>query len=86
MGNTRAVAPVERPIGPESAAVGDVVGTYLHGLFENRTVREAFVDAVYDSAGRARPDPVRSCERSPCDAAAALVDAGIDVDALFPVG
>jgi len=32
-----------------------VLGTYLHGLFENVAVREAFVDAVYGHAGRQRP-------------------------------
>jgi len=72
MGDTHAVGPVDRPIGPESAAAGDVVGTYLHGLFENRTVREAFVDAVYESADRTRPAR-GSDRRTPHDAAATLV-------------
>ncbi|MFB6282233.1 MAG: cobyric acid synthase [Haloferacaceae archaeon] len=37
------------------AARGSVLGTYLHGLFENRAAREAFVDACYRAAGRERP-------------------------------
>jgi adenosylcobyric acid synthase len=85
MGDTRAVGPVDRPVGPASAAVGSVAGTYLHGLFENRTVREAFVDAVYESAGRTRPtrDPDR---RSPYDAAAALVRNHVDPSSIPPTG
>ncbi|WP_254862706.1 cobyric acid synthase [Halovivax gelatinilyticus] len=43
--------PVETPLEPDSAAVGSVLGTYLHGLFENASVRDAFVDSVYRSAG-----------------------------------
>jgi adenosylcobyric acid synthase len=77
MGDTHASRPVDRPVGPESAAVGNVVGTYLHGLFENRTVREAFVEAVYDAAGRARPER-RDDRETPYDAAAALVRDHVD--------
>jgi len=83
MGDTRALTPVDRPLGPDSAAVETVAGTYLHGLFENPGVREAFVDAVYDAAGRVRPD----CDpdaRTPFDAAAALVRDYVDVDAVLP--
>ncbi|RLM90132.1 cobyric acid synthase [Halobellus sp. Atlit-38R] len=36
------------------AASGNALGTYLHGLFENETAREAFVDAVFESAGVSR--------------------------------
>ena len=37
------------------AADGDVLGCYLHGLFENEGVRDAFVDRVFAAAGRKRP-------------------------------
>ena len=37
------------------AATGSVLGTYLHGLFENDTAREAFVDVVFEHAGVSRP-------------------------------
>jgi adenosylcobyric acid synthase len=83
MGESRALCAVDRPVGPESAAVGDVVGTYLHGLFENRTVREAFVEAVYGSAGRTRPARERD-RRTPCDAAATLVREYVDLSAALP--
>ncbi|RLM59697.1 cobyric acid synthase [Halobellus sp. Atlit-31R] len=36
-------------------SAGRVLGTYLHGLFENDVAREAFVDAVFASAGTSRP-------------------------------
>jgi adenosylcobyric acid synthase len=77
MGDTHALDPVDRPVGPESAATGNVAGTYLHGLFENRTIREAFVGTVYDAAGRARPERDGD-RRTPYDAAAALVRDHVD--------
>jgi adenosylcobyric acid synthase len=54
-GRTETLGPVTRPLGPESAARGDVLGTYLHGLFENRAAREAFLEVVFEAAGRERP-------------------------------
>ncbi|GAB7010103.1 cobyric acid synthase [Halorubrum trueperi] len=57
MGRTSAVRSSEsiaRPLGPESAATERVLGTYLHGLFENENVRNAFVKAVFAAAGRSR--------------------------------
>jgi adenosylcobyric acid synthase len=81
MGDTHALAPVDRPIGPASAAVGNVAGTYLHGLFENRTIREAFVETVYDAAGRTRPERDRD-RRTPYDAAAALVRNHVDASVI----
>ncbi|GAB6861984.1 cobyric acid synthase [Haloplanus litoreus] len=85
VGDTHATEPVDRPVGPESAAVGDVAGTYLHGLFENRTVREAFVDAVYDSADRTRPDR-RGDRENPYGAAATLVRECVDLSAIPSAG
>jgi adenosylcobyric acid synthase len=37
------------------ATRGRVLGTYLHGLFENALARDAFVDRVFVAAGRERP-------------------------------
>jgi len=81
MGRTTPTAPVDRPLGEHSAATGDVLGTYLHGLFENRLVRGAFLDAVFRTAGRQRPDTPAE-PRSPHDDAADLVGR-IDLAALF---
>ena len=79
MGDSRLLEDVDRPFEREGAIVGGVLGTYLHGLFENRIAREAFVDRVYESAGRVRPETGGE-EGSPYDRAAALV-AGIDLGA-----
>ncbi|MFB6195143.1 MAG: cobyric acid synthase [Haloplanus sp.] len=85
-GETHATGRVETPFaapdgrdGAElGAARGSVLGTYLHSLFANRAVREAFVDATYAHAGRDRP--AGSTDRdSPYDRAAALV-APVDLD------
>mgnify|MGYP006285369761 FL=1 len=80
MGDSRLTADADRPFDGDGAANGDVLGTYLHGLFENRLAREAFVDRVYAAAGRARPETEGERE-SPYDRAAALV-AELDLDPL----
>ncbi|MEF8843070.1 MAG: cobyric acid synthase [Haloarculaceae archaeon] len=77
-GETTVTGEVVRPLGPASAATDRVLGTYLHGLFENGRPRSAFVDTVYAAAGRRRPDAVPEI-RSPFDAAADLVTADLDL-------
>jgi adenosylcobyric acid synthase len=62
-------------------ARGRVVGTYLHGLFENDGVRDAFCDHLFDAADSPRPERGGDAD-SPYDRAAALV-ARLD---LGPVG
>lgn len=80
-GRTRRLADCPAPVGPESAARGRVLGTYLHELFENEPAREAFLDAVFAAAGTARPAGATE-RRSPYDAAAALVRDNVDLAAL----
>ncbi|MDQ2053093.1 cobyric acid synthase [Halobellus sp. H-GB7] len=73
------------------AASGNALGTYLHGLFENETAREAFVDAVFESAGISRPtDGARTdtagtgaTDATAYERAADLVDP-LPLDALVP--
>ena len=81
LGETRALADVARPLGPDSAAVGDTLGTYLHGLFENGGVRDAFLQRVFDRAGVDRSEPT-DADRDSYDAAAALVGEHVDLDPL----
>jgi adenosylcobyric acid synthase len=81
-GRTEPVAPVERPLGPGSAAVGDTLGTYLHGLFENDSVRAAFVTRLFERTGTPRPEAATDT-RDPYTAAAALVARAEDLTALF---
>ncbi|SFR36301.1 cobyric acid synthase [Halogeometricum limi] len=55
-------------------ARGVVVGTYLHGLFENRGVRAVFCDHLFDAADVSRPTAgVEDAPVSPYDRAAELV-------------
>jgi adenosylcobyric acid synthase len=59
---------VERPF-PDAATVvatDSVLGTYLHGLFENRTAREAFVETVFADANRSRPTPTERTDTAGC--------------------
>ena len=80
-GETVATAAVDRPLGRNSARLGPVVGTYLHGLFENDPVRDAFVESVFEAAGRPRPSGTAAVG-SPFDAAASLVREHLDLGAL----
>ncbi|WP_266081870.1 cobyric acid synthase [Haladaptatus caseinilyticus] len=76
MGQTTAIQSVERPLGEGSAAVNSILGTYLHGLFENENVRTAFVKAVFQSAGKPYLDEGDSFQ-SPYDAAADLLERNV---------
>ena len=67
-------------LGAESVATDRVLGTYLHGLFETAAVRDAFVEAVFASAGRSRPDAATG-DRSPYERAADLVADHVDLRA-----
>jgi adenosylcobyric acid synthase len=80
MGKTTVDGDYPTPFGPNSCATAGVVGTYLHGLFENEPVLDAFVDAVYAHAGRDRPEPTTG-RRDPFAAAATLVE---PIDPLDP--
>ncbi len=96
MGRSSPTATVERPIGPESVATDRILGTYLHGLFENDCVREAFVETVFDAAATSRPstgsavtrseeaDPERtgSTADTPYDRAADLVEDALELGPL----
>ena len=81
MGDSELLADLDQPFDGAGAAQGDVLGTYLHGLFENRIAREAFVDRVYEVAGRVRPETGGE-QGSPYDRAAKLVE---EID-LGPLG
>ncbi|MHC3437694.1 cobyric acid synthase [Natrialbaceae archaeon A-gly3] len=82
-GRTTALEDLARPLETESAACGQVLGTYLHGLFDNENVREAFLECVYESAGKARPSDVEEgASVSPYDRAARLVGEHVDLEAL----
>jgi len=93
-GRTRAIEDVRRPLGDSSAARGQVLGTYLHGLFDNELVRTAFLESVAATAGvdwspqaetEASPstDPdATETGSTPYDRAAQLVTEHVDLAAL----
>jgi len=89
MGRTRLVGDVDRPFPDGGAATGRVLGTYLHGLFENERVRRTFVENVAAAADREWPPAGVSdagSTRSPHDRAVDLLREHVDVDALDAVG
>jgi len=69
------------------AARGDVLGTYLHGLFENDAAREAFVARAFEQAAVPRPtteaDTAARADTAPYAAAASLVES-LPLDVLCP--
>ncbi|MFA1610294.1 cobyric acid synthase [Halobellus rubicundus] len=77
-------APDREPV-TLGAAAGDVLGTYLHGLFENDAAREAFVDTVFERAGVPRPSERPSADRSDRDPYARAADlvASVPLDPLL---
>ncbi|MEF8783145.1 MAG: cobyric acid synthase [Haloarculaceae archaeon] len=82
MGRTRVGDETSRPFPNSGAATDRALGTYLHGLFENESVRRAFVTNVAAAAGR-EPRAVAAGDRpksreSPYDRAADLLRAHVD--------
>ncbi len=81
MGTPSFTGEVPHPLDEQSAVSGDVLGTYLHGLFENREVRETFVSTVFDRAGKTPPGG-RSARSSPYERASALIEKHVDRERL----
>jgi adenosylcobyric acid synthase len=86
MGRTRVVGESSRPFPNSGAATDRALGTYLHGLFENESVRRAFVTNVAAAAGR-EPRAVAAGTRSenngsPYVRAADLLREHLDLGAL----
>ncbi|MDF9745918.1 cobyric acid synthase [Natrinema salsiterrestre] len=90
-GRTTALEDVSRPLGDSSAARGAVLGTYVHGLFDNESVRAAFLDHVAATADVDRPTDEDASSASaetgvtgptPYDRAARLVEENVDLAAL----
>jgi adenosylcobyric acid synthase len=84
MGDTALLADVDRPFDDDGAATDRVLGTYMHGLFENQTVREAFLDSVFAYAGIERLAGMAEVNgvESPYERAAALVREHVEYEAL----
>jgi adenosylcobyric acid synthase len=83
MGRTRLAREGATTFGPSGAATDRVLGTYLHGLFENERAREAFVATVREAAGLESLDADATRERSPYDCAADLLREHVDLSKLL---
>jgi adenosylcobyric acid synthase len=79
MGDSEPTADVARPFDGGGAATERVFGTYLHDLFSNRIVRDAFVQTAFDSADIERlPAAETTARPDPYERAAALVRTHVD--------
>jgi adenosylcobyric acid synthase len=59
---------------------GTVIGTYLHGLFENESFRDAVMSCACERKGIAYEPP--ATVRDPYDDLADVVSSSLDVDAI----
>ena len=82
MGTTVVPPEMEQPLGESSCATDTVLGTYLHGMFENEAIRHAFLEQVYEYAGKEQPAR-REDRPSSFDAAATLIDTHLVLDELL---
>jgi adenosylcobyric acid synthase len=81
-GETTVIGDVARPFAGTGAATEQVLGTYLHGLFENRVARDAFVASVYASAGRSVPESGCREKTDPYERAGRLLRDHLDLSAI----
>jgi len=81
MGETRFLEALDHPLEASSALDGSVLGTYLHGIFETDSVRNAFVERLFERSEAERPDQPES-EASPYERAATLVETNLDLSVL----
>ncbi len=81
MGRTRVVGDAH-PFGERGVATESVLGTYLHGLFENAAVREVFLQHIREDAGVEAPAQAGGAD-SPYDRAAALLAEYVDLAELL---
>lgn len=77
MGETTPTQAVDTPLGDGSAATDRVLGTYLHGLFENSIARAAFIDNIARFRGM-DPPPSADATSNPIEDAATLVTDHLD--------
>ncbi|WP_049997352.1 cobyric acid synthase, partial [Halococcus sediminicola] len=72
MGRTTHLTPLDRPLGNRSAATESVLGTYLHGLFENESICTAFLDSISQTTDEGCSSLLGGTSNSPYTEAAEL--------------
>ena len=82
MGQTSLCGDDAQRFATSGTAVGRVLGTYLHGLFENEGLRRAFVETVRDVANQPHPETDGPAQ-SPYERASTLVREHVALD---PIG
>ena len=83
-GVTELQAPLDRPFEDDGAILDNVIGTYLHGLFENDAVRHSFVSLIADRTGVTCPNLTQSNGIDPYAAAAELLTTWCDLAPMLP--
>lgn len=80
-GRIRQTADAPAPFDGDGTVTDSILGTHFHGVFDTDQVREAFVDAVYQSAQVDRP-PNQIEVTDPYTGAAQLVREHLDIEPL----
>jgi adenosylcobyric acid synthase len=73
MGQTSHLASLNRPLENQSAATESVLGTYIHGIFENKSVCDAFLNSISQVTGEDCSFATGAKSNSPYTEAAELV-------------
>ncbi|MFC6862077.1 cobyric acid synthase [Halomicroarcula sp. GCM10025817] len=81
-GESTSTGDVTRPFATEGAATDDVLGTYLHDLFENESARDTFVRNTFAAAGIDPPREGDSGQPNPYERAARMVADHVDLGPL----
>ena len=81
-----------RPSGHSSGNAADVLGTYIHGIFDEDEFRETFITCLYERKGTKR-DPAATAKRlsyrafreNQIDWFAALLREHLDIPAIYKI-
>ncbi|WGI17850.1 cobyric acid synthase [Methanonatronarchaeum sp. AMET-Sl] len=83
MGRTKHLNNLNQPLEKGSAEQNMVLGTYIHGLFENQVIKNTLINQLYTISGKTKPTQNQQKD-SPIDKAADLIEQNINLDKILP--
>ncbi|OUJ18242.1 Cobyric acid synthase CobQ [Methanonatronarchaeum thermophilum] len=83
MGRTKHLKPLHQPLEPGSAEHNNVLGTYIHGLFENQKITNTLINQIYKKTNKPKPKQTKKT-KNPLDKAADLIQHNTKIEKIFP--